>query len=84
MIENYDGVKELATCIVTQMVKDYYKCLVNLKNNNFKTTREKLDTIRAINDYEQFFTSERYKLYNTFPGEKIIRVVRERINNESN
>ena len=83
MIEKYDGIKELATRIVTQMVKDYYKCLVDLKTNNFKTTRDKLNAIVAVKDYEAFFTSDRFLLYTKFPGEKIIRVVRERVNDEN-
>lgn len=83
MIEKYDGIKELATAIVTLMVKDYYKCLVDLKKNNFKTTRAKLDAIAAVKDYEYFFTSDRFLLYTKFPGKKIIHIVRERVNNEN-
>lgn len=84
MIEKYDGIKELAICIVTQMVKDYYKCLVDLKKDNFKTTRDKLNAIVAVKDYEDFFKSDRFLLYTKFPGEKIIRIVRERVNDETN
>lgn len=82
MLDQYDGVKELATRIVTQMVKDYYNCLVNLKKDNFKKPKDKLDTIVAVNNYEEFFTSGRFLLYSNFPGEKIIRIVRERVENE--
>ena len=33
-----DGYKDLALAIVTQMVKDYYACLMKIEKNDFTTS----------------------------------------------
>ena len=83
MIDNYDGVKELALTIVTQMVKDYHNQLLKLKLNDFSTERKKRDAQRAVIDYEHFFKSDRFKLYSNFDGRKIIRIINERVKDET-
>ena len=70
---------DLALSIVTQMVKDYYFCLMHIEKNDFTTPRKKLETINAVNDYERFFKSERFHLYTDVSGESIIRVIRQRV-----
>lgn len=74
-----EGWKDLALAIVTQMVRDYYACLMKIEKNDFTTPRKKLETIKAIMDYEHFFKSDRFHLYTKVSGESIIRVVRERV-----
>ena len=77
-----DGFKDLALAIVTQMVKDYYNCLMRIERNDYTTARQKLETIRTVNDYERFFRSDRFHLYTRFSGDSIIRVIRERVKKE--
>ena len=83
-LQNYDGVKELATLIVRQMVHDYHVALYKLKHDLYIKTKDRLDAIRAVHDYEAFFLSDRFKLYCDVEGKKIIRVIRERVENEEN
>ena len=71
--------KDLALAIVTQMVKDYYACLMKIEKNDFTTPRKKLETIKAVMDYEMFFKSDRFHLYTKVSGDSIIRVVRQRV-----
>ena len=71
--------KDLALAIVTQMVKDYYACLMKIEKNDFTTPRKKLETINAVMDYERFFKSDRFHLYTKVSGDSIIRVVRQRV-----
>lgn len=74
-----EGWKDLALSIVTQMVKDYYVCLMHIEKNDFTTPRKKLETIKAVMDYERFFKSDRFHLYTKVSGDSIIRVVRQRV-----
>ena len=77
-----DGWKDLALSIVTQMVRDYYSCLMKIEKNDFTTPRKKLETIKAVMDYEKFFKSDRFHLYTKVSGDSIIRVVRQRVKTE--
>lgn len=71
--------KDLALAIVAQMVRDYYACLMKIEKNDFTTPRKKLETIKAVMDYERFFKSDRFHLYTKVSGDSIIRVVRQRV-----
>ena len=82
-LTGYDPYKALGNEIVTAMVKDYYNCLARLKLKKWKTEHEKTDMTRAVYNYERFFKSDRFKLYTDFPGPKIIRIIKERIENEN-
>ena len=77
-----EGFKDLALAIVTQMVKDYYVCLMHIEKNDFITPRKKIETVKAVHDYERFFKSDRFHLYTDVSGESIIRVVRQRVKTE--
>lgn len=81
---NYDGYRELGITISATMIKDYFKCLKKIKLNKFNKPGEKAACERAVNDYERFFKSERFALYCPVPGEKVIRTIKERIENEVN
>ena len=77
-----EGFKDLALAIVTQMVRDYYSCLMKIEKNDFTTPRKKIETVKAVHDYERFFKSDRFHLYTKVSGDSIIRVIRERVKKE--
>ena len=83
-LTGFDPYKALGNEIITAMVKDYYNCLARLKLQKWKTDHEKMDMLKAVLNYEGFFKSDRFRLYTEFPGTKIIRIIKERIENEVN
>ena len=81
-LTGFDPYKALGNEIVTTMVKDYYNCLARLKLKKWKSDHEKMDMLKAVLNYESFFKSDRFTLYTDFSGPKIIRIIKERIENE--
>lgn len=71
--------QNLANAIITQAAKDYRYALKHLKPGD-ELSPEKL----IIDECEQFFRSDYFRILTKLDGERLISMIREECKNESN
>lgn len=74
--EYIDGYQRLAAAVVEQAVKDYRHALRRLHRKP-----KDIEALKAKNDCERFFKNEIY-MYSDIDGERIMREIRKRVNEE--